>query len=141
MSVASKMPLPPTSGLGTQHIGESEKLTATANSWRAMKAAIGLAAGGDLTITLSALFECEYDSQIVIPSNTNVITILGNGAVLDAARKGRFFNLLGSGSSLLLDSLTMQHGTGLPPDPQSGHINGGAITDDYHSTQFDVFLE
>jgi hypothetical protein len=61
------MPLPPTSGLGTQHIGESEKLTATANSWRAMKAAIGLAAGCDLTITLSALFECEYDSQIVIP--------------------------------------------------------------------------
>jgi hypothetical protein len=56
------------------------------------------------------VFDCsDYDFEIRIPTGTNV-TIHGNGAVLDAARKGRFFNV-NSGGTLVLDHLTLQHGS------------------------------
>jgi hypothetical protein len=53
----------------------------------------------------------DYASEIPIRAGTNV-TIHGNGAVLDAAQKGRFFNV-GSGATLALDQLTLQHGSGV----------------------------
>ena len=64
---------------------------------------------GSATFALGVDFDCsDYDFEIRIPSGTNV-TIHGNGAVLDAARKGRFFTV-DSGGTLALDHLTLQHG-------------------------------
>jgi hypothetical protein len=57
----------------------------------------------------AADFTCDYDSEIPIPTGTNV-TIHGNGVVLDAAQKGRFFSVY-SGGTLALDHLTLQHGS------------------------------
>jgi hypothetical protein len=59
-------------------------------------------------ITLDAGFDCNYDSEITILHGTN-ITIHGNGAVLDAAHKGRFFNVK-SGAALALDHLVLRRG-------------------------------
>ena len=53
-------------------------------------------------MTLAPDFTCGYDSQITVPAGTNV-TIHGNGAVLDAAKKGRFFTVP-SGAALALDA-------------------------------------
>jgi hypothetical protein len=64
---------------------------------------------GSATFALDADFDCsDYDSEIPIPVGTNV-TIHGNGAVLDAAQKGRFFNVY-SGGTLALDHMSLQHG-------------------------------
>jgi hypothetical protein len=42
-------------------------------------------------------------------SITGDVTVLGNGAVLDAMAKGRFFDIRGY-ASLTLEDLTLQHG-------------------------------
>ena len=60
-------------------------------------------------MTLAPNFTCDYESEIPIPTGTNV-TIHGNGAVLDAAQQGRFFNV-SYGATLALDHLTLQHGS------------------------------
>jgi hypothetical protein len=59
-------------------------------------------------MTLAPDFTCDYGSQITVSAGTNV-TIRGNGAVLDAAKKGRFFTVP-SGAALALDHLVLQHG-------------------------------
>jgi hypothetical protein len=65
---------------------------------------------GSATIALDAAFNCsDYERKIVIPTGTNV-TILGNGAVLDAAQKGGFFVVL-RGAALALDHLVLRHGS------------------------------
>ena len=42
-------------------------------------------------MTLAPDFTCDYGLQITVSAGTNV-TIHGNGAVLDAAKQGWFFN-------------------------------------------------
>ena len=59
-------------------------------------------------MTLAPDFTCDYDSQITVSASTNV-TIHGNGATLDAAKKGRFF-IVPSGAALALDHLVLQNG-------------------------------
>jgi hypothetical protein len=59
-------------------------------------------------MTLAPDFTCDYGSQITVSAGTNV-TIRGNGAVLDAAKKGRFFSVT-SGAALALDHLVLQNG-------------------------------
>ena len=59
-------------------------------------------------MTLAPDFTCGYDSQIPVSAGTNV-TIHGNGATLDAAKKGRFFTVP-SGAALALDHLVLQNG-------------------------------
>ena len=59
-------------------------------------------------MTLAPDFTCGYDSQITVSAGTNV-TIHGNGAVLDASRKGRFFTVP-SGAALALDHMVLQNG-------------------------------
>lgn len=77
-----------------------------ASNWTQLKTASTVSG----TYTLAGRsFNCsDYDSQIVIGNGVDV-TILGNGAVLDAARNGRFFQV-NSGASLSLSSLTLQNG-------------------------------
>ena len=59
-------------------------------------------------MTLAPDFTCDYGSQITVPAGTNV-TIHGNGATLDAAKKGRFFTVP-SGAALALDHMVLQNG-------------------------------
>ena len=59
-------------------------------------------------MTLGPGFTCDYDSQITVSASTNV-TIHGNGAVLDAAKQGRFFTVP-SGAALALDHVVLQNG-------------------------------
>ena len=59
-------------------------------------------------MTLAPGFTCDYDSQISVSASTNV-TIHGNGAVLDAAKQGRFFTVP-SGAALALDHVVLQNG-------------------------------
>ena len=58
-------------------------------------------------MTLAPDFGCDYGSEIIISTGTNV-TIHGNGAVPDASQKGRFF-MVPSGATLALDHLVLQH--------------------------------
>ena len=81
-------------------------LSTTAASWTDLDKAIP--SSGLATIMLGSAFDCNYDSQIAIPAGTNV-TIHGNGAVLDAAKKGRFFTVP-PGAALALDHLVLQNG-------------------------------
>jgi hypothetical protein len=78
------------------------------SSWTELKSAIG-AAVGPLSIDLAATFNCNYDSEIYISGSNKIITINGNGAVLDANTNGRLF-YLEAGASLTLRSVTLQNG-------------------------------
>jgi hypothetical protein len=78
----------------------------TASSWTGIRKAIP--SSGAVTMTLAPGFTCGYDSQITVSASTNV-TIHGNGAVLDAAKKGRFF-IVPSGAALALDHVVLQNG-------------------------------
>jgi hypothetical protein len=80
---------------------------ATAGSWTGIRSAIP-SGGGAVTVTITQPFTCDYGSQIDIPSFTNV-TIIGNNVEVDAAQKGRFFNV-SAGAVLTLDSLTLRNG-------------------------------
>ena len=61
-------------------------------------------------MTLAPDFTCGYDSQITVSAGMNVtVTIHGNGAVLDAAKQGRFFTVA-YGAALALDHLVLQNG-------------------------------
>jgi hypothetical protein len=86
----------------------------TAHSWVGIATAVEGAEGCALEIKLTLPFTSDYSSQITIPTKTNV-TIRGNGAVLDASQKGRFFSVT-PGASLALHSLTLQNGS----VPQNG---------------------
>jgi hypothetical protein len=81
-------------------------LSTTARSWTEIRRVIPNS--GSVTMTLAPDFGCDYSSEIAIPTGTNV-TIHGNGAVLDASQKGRFFTVP-SGAALALDHLVFQHG-------------------------------
>jgi hypothetical protein len=81
----------------------------TANSWVDIETAVKGAGGCELEIELTLPFTSDYSSQITIATKTN-ITIRGNGAVLDASQKGRFFSVT-PGASLTLYSLTLQNGS------------------------------
>ena len=59
-------------------------------------------------MTLAPDFTCDYGSQITVSAGTNV-TIRGNGAVLDAAKQGRFFTVP-FGAALALDHVVLQNG-------------------------------
>jgi hypothetical protein len=78
----------------------------TASSWTGIRKAIP--SSGAVTMTLAPDFTCDYDSQITVSASTN-FTIHGNGATLDAAQKGRFFEVP-SGAALSLDHLVLQNG-------------------------------
>ena len=81
----------------------------TASSWTDLKTKVGTAASGS-TIRLDPGFVSNYDSKIEIRGKE--ITIEGGGAVLDAARKGKFFDLSSSGT-LTLKKLTLKNGYGV----------------------------
>jgi hypothetical protein len=74
---------------------------------------------GSATITLGTAFNCNYNSQISIHAGTNA-TIHGNGAVLDAAQKGRFFYVY-SGAALALDHLELRNGYAVYGGPGTTH--------------------
>jgi predicted outer membrane repeat protein len=67
-------------------------------------------------------FFSNYDQEIVIGSMKS-ISIIGNGAVLDAHREGRLFSVT-SGGSLVLVNLTLQHAI----LPSSSTIRGPALS-------------
>jgi predicted outer membrane repeat protein len=79
------------------------------------------------TFTLPGLsFNSDYDEEIDVTGKS--ITILGNGAVLDASRKGSFFLLRGKGHSstaLELVFLTLKNGRNT-----ATRAFGGAITNE-----------
>ena len=78
------------------------------STWTGIRGAIPNS--GAVTMTLAPGFTCNYDSQIDVPSWTGTnVTIHGSGAVLDADRQGRFFNV-GYGATLALDHLVLQNG-------------------------------
>jgi hypothetical protein len=94
------------------------------SSWVELRSAIDLysyesnigAAVGPLSIDLAATFNSNYDSEIAISESfsgsNKIITINGNGAVLDAKTNGwkrRLFSLE-SGAFLTLRSVTLQNG-------------------------------
>ena len=88
--------------------GSNGSLSATAGSWTDLAKKIAPTSGW-VKITLDAAFDCsDYGSEIGIHTGANV-TIHGNGATLDAAKKGRFFNV-SSGAALALDHLVLQNG-------------------------------
>ena len=71
---------------------------------------LATACAGNANIFLSASFSMAgYDGSNIDLEYDQVITIVGNGAVLDASGKGRFFYLR-SGASLTLESTTLQNG-------------------------------
>jgi predicted outer membrane repeat protein len=105
-------------------------------SWAALKVAVQGAGSTPLTITVpgpDGLFDCDdYDSEIEVKAGAN-ITVLGNGVVLDAATKGRLFNVA-AGASLTLHQLTLQQGRAcLHVSP---HDYGGAV---YNAGEFRAF--
>jgi hypothetical protein len=108
----------------------------TANSWVDIASAVKGAGCRALEIKLTLPFTSDYSSQITIPTKTD-ITIRGNGAVLDASQKGRFFSVT-PGASLALHSLTLQNGSALQngscPDGGALHISKGGHTAVYDST-------
>jgi hypothetical protein len=81
-------------------------LSATAGSWTDLGKSIPTS--GWATITLDTGFNCDYGSEITIPTGANV-TIHGNGVVLDAAQKGRLFKV-SAGATLALDHLVLRNG-------------------------------
>jgi hypothetical protein len=95
-------------------------------AWTGLSKSIkNIPSSGSATFALDVDSDCsDYDSEIPIPTGTNV-TIHGNGAVLDAAQKGgRFFNV-GSGAALALDHLTLQHGSVGGNDVSAASIDFG----------------
>ena len=90
--------------------GRIWNLSTAVHSWTALEN--NIPSNGSATIVLdAATFNCDdYDSRIGIwiPGGT-VVTINGNGATLDAARKGRFF-YVSSGGALALDHLVLRNG-------------------------------
>jgi predicted outer membrane repeat protein len=98
--------------------GSNGSLSATAGSWTDLAKKIAPTSGW-VKITLDAAFDCsDYGSEIGIHTGANV-TIHGNGAELDAARKGRFFTV-DTGAALTLDHLVLRHG-------YIAAVDGGAI--------------
>jgi hypothetical protein len=95
-------------------------LSVVARSWTELTSAIPIS--GAATITLASDFACDYGSEIDIPRGTNV-SILGMGVVLDAVKKGRFFNV--NGGALALDSLTLMNGKA---DDGAAIFNTGDLT-------------
>jgi predicted outer membrane repeat protein len=109
-------------------------LSATAGSWTDLGKSIPTS--GWATITLDTAFNCDYGSEIAIPTGANV-TIHGNGVVLDAAQKGRFF-YVNAGATLALDHLVLRHGFrargAIERDEYGGAIaNSGTLTVQYGS--------
>ena len=71
-----------------------------------------LCEAGSAIFVLSASFSMAgyvSDGSRIELSSNQVITIFGNGAVLDASGKGRLF-WVEAGTSLTLESITMQNG-------------------------------
>ena len=96
-------PLPPGSSACTPG---PPKCVVKAHSWTELRA-LCEASG---SIVLSASFDsADYDSSYIDINNNRSISIVGNGAVLDARKKGNFFHV-SSGSSLTLESITLQNG-------------------------------
>jgi hypothetical protein len=95
-------------------VGKGGWHEATASSWTDIRKAIP--SSGAVTMTLAPSFTCDYDSQITVSAGTNV-TIHGNGATLDAAQKGRFFEVP-SGAALSLDHMVLQ----------TGFVSGGSVS-------------
>ena len=81
-------------------------------AWTGLGTSIkNIPSSGSATFALDVDFDCsDYVDfgEIPIPTGTNV-TIHGNGAVLDAAQQGQFFNV-NSGATLALDHLTLRNG-------------------------------
>jgi predicted outer membrane repeat protein len=95
-------------------------VTCNISSWADLKAATSNASG---TFVLTGqAFHNNYTSEIRIASGTNV-TVIGNGAVVDATTKGRFFVVNGA---LTLQSLIMTHGK-VGADQAIANGGGGAI--------------
>ena len=78
----------------------------TVTSWASLQDAILKVGPGSSNWALLTSFNSSYTSEIEIAGTT---VIQGNGTVLDAMGKGRFFNVKGGGS-LTLQSLTLKNG-------------------------------
>jgi hypothetical protein len=81
-------------------------LQAVTNVTRWAHLATAMATSG--TYTLAPGFSMVGYSGTFITVRSNV-TVLGQGTVLDASKKGQFFDI-GYGGSLTLKDLTLQHG-------------------------------
>jgi hypothetical protein len=99
----------------------TSRIRVAAGTWTEVRTAIQKnSTGGSLEITLADPFDTsDYEAEIDIPVGASV-TILGQGAVLDAAGKGRFFSVQ-AGASLALDSLTLRNGSSF------SQVNGKSI--------------
>jgi predicted outer membrane repeat protein len=102
-------------------------ITNTIASWNTLSSSITAAAGKVVTLTLSTPFDMTgFQSAPSIDMQTakTAITIVGNGAVLDAGRNNtanRFF-VVGSSVALVMSNVTLQNGYTV-----NDHYGGGAI--------------
>jgi serine/threonine protein kinase len=85
--------------------------TCNPSSWTELGTVINTNTGSSLEITLATPFDTsDYSEEIYIRLPSMIVTILGQGAVLDAAGKSQFFVVL-VGAWLVLDSVTLQNGS------------------------------
>jgi predicted outer membrane repeat protein len=114
--------------IATDNTSNNASTVITANtiaSWNTLSSSINAAAGKVVTLTLSTPFDMtgfQWDSSINIATAQTAITIVGNGAVFDAAGKANFFNVF-QAVALVMSDVTLQNGY-----TQGGGGNrGGAI--------------
>jgi hypothetical protein len=101
---------------------ECEAVNTNPRSWTELRAGV-LASVGPITFNLPGLdFSSNYDQGIQVGTNLS-ISIMGNGAVLDAARQGSLFSVI-SGGSLHLADLSLQHAL----LPASSSYGGSALS-------------
>jgi predicted outer membrane repeat protein len=105
-------------------------LAITVSTWEALQAQVSsLATGGSIVLTLGHPFEINATTfKATEVSNSTHVTINGNGAVLDAHMKDRFF-LVNQASSLTVSKLALQNGH----NKGDGDRFGGAVRIDTRS--------
>jgi hypothetical protein len=81
---------------------------ATINNWTSLSSSIERAAGKKTTLTLSASFS-GYTAAIIINTAFTNVTIVGNGATLNAQTYGRFFEV-GKKAVLAMSNVTLRNG-------------------------------
>ena len=87
-------------------------------TWAELRAACQQS--GTIALQAGPFDMADYDQCIAL-TNKQTITIVGNGAVLDARKKGIFFYV--NSGSLTLDSITLENGI----TQKNGNQAGGAI--------------
>jgi predicted outer membrane repeat protein len=84
-------------------------MIAAIGTWQALKSSVAGAAGKSVVLTLSAPFSMTGYTPIEVTGATTSITIIGNGAVFDAAKRGRFFHL-DKNATLVVANVTLKNG-------------------------------